>query len=67
VSRCERGILTGLEGKDGKGSHCGGISNHGILTILGSYVKGNHAQHGVDLYNDGSWSADSNSTMGKVG
>jgi len=51
-------------GKDGYG---GGIYNHGILTILGSYVKSNHAQFGADLYNGGgSWSADSNSSIGKI-
>jgi len=49
----------------GKG-HGGGIYNDGILTILGSVVKGNRAQYGADLYNDGSWSADSGSTIGKI-
>ena len=36
----------------------------GTLTILSSTVKNNH---GTDLYNLGTWSADSGSSIGKVG
>ena len=37
----------------------------GVLTILSSTVKNNHGT--FDLYNLGTWSADSNSTIGTVG
>jgi hypothetical protein len=51
------------------GGEGGGVFNDygGILTILSSTVKGNHAPVGIDLYNLGSWSADSSSTIGKIG
>jgi hypothetical protein len=60
------GTLT-LSGSTVTQNSGGGIFNDysGVLTILSSTVKSNHYE--PDLYNLGTWSADSSSTIGTVG
>ena len=58
--------LSGSTVSQNSGSGAGIYNDYsGVLTILSSTVKNNHGT--FDLYNLGTWSADSSSTIGTVG